>query len=81
MLDVKRKIDHCNCCFNIVHALYLFFTKQKGCQGIRLVRYLIYTLLPNYLVNWQSHYQPVNPSHVTLNGLVHCVTHHTPVEQ
>ena len=35
--------------------------------------------LPNVMVIRQSHSQPVNPSHVTNNELVHYITHNASV--
>ena len=35
------------CKFTLVYALYLFFTKQKGCQGIRLILELFQALWMN----------------------------------
>ena len=36
--------------------------------------------LPNVWVIWQSHSQPVNPSHVTNNELVNYITHNSLVD-
>ena len=83
MLDVKLNIVTIS--FNSTRIVS-FLYKTEGMPRYSINIYLILDLyfshrIAQCLVNWQSHHQPVNPSHVTLNGLAHCVTHHSPVEQ
>ena len=77
MLKINSKFCR-NLFLPIVHTLYLFFTKQKGCQGIRLIVNIVPCVMDELPI-WQSHSQPVNPSHVTNNGLAHYCTHNASV--
>ena len=47
------------CKLTIVYALYLFFTKQKGCQGIQLIlEYMFHMLWTNCPFDNHAHNLP-----------------------
>ena len=54
----------------------MFNNDYHVCQGIRL----ILEFVPNTMDELPSRSQPVNPSHVTLNGLSHYYPHSASVD-
>ena len=53
-------------------------TFDSYCQGIRLIFEFVPRAMDELPI-WQSRSQPVNPSHVTINGLAHYCTHNASV--
>ena len=72
------KVNSEFCKLIIVYALYLFFTKQKGCQVIEYLNIYVPSIMDELPIE-QLRSQPVNPSHVTINGLTHYCTHNASV--
>ena len=64
----------------MITAVYVSPTQVPGiehesaCQGIRLILEFVPCAMDELPIQ-QSRSQPVNPSHVTLNGLAHYCTH------
>ena len=65
-----------SCKFTIVHALYLSLQNRRD---VKVFIQLILEFVPSTMDELPSCSQPVNPSHVTINGLSHYCTHNASV--